>query len=87
MTFVAKHLDISPFYVSKVFKKELGINFVTYVTEQKIEKAKEHLRNNDMSIVDLSFVMGFPDPSYFTKVFKKVENMTPSQYRNLYQRN
>ncbi|MCT8136990.1 helix-turn-helix domain-containing protein [Anaerobacillus sp. CMMVII] len=82
LTYVADQMNLSSYYLSKLFKKELGVNFVKYVTERKMEKAKELLKNIDIPIVNIAFEIGYPEPSYFTKVFKKVENMTPSQYRN-----
>lgn len=86
LTYVAERMNFSSYYLSKVFKKELGVNFVKYVTERKMDKAKELLKDNDIPIVNIAFEIGYPEPSYFTKVFKKVENMTPSQYRNQYSR-
>ncbi|QOY36662.1 helix-turn-helix domain-containing protein [Anaerobacillus isosaccharinicus] len=86
LTYVAERMNFSSYYLSKVFKKELGVNFVKYVTERKMDKAKELLKDDDIPIVNIAFDIGYPEPSYFTKVFKKVENMTPSQYRNQYSR-
>jgi two-component system, response regulator YesN len=86
LTYVAEEMGLSSYYLSKIFKKELGINFVKYVTERKMEKAKELLKNIEIPIVNIAFEIGYPEPSYFTKVFKKVENMTPSQYRNQHNR-
>jgi two-component system, response regulator YesN len=86
LTYVAEQMDLSSYYLSKVFKKELGVNFVKYVTERKMEKAKALLKDIEIPIVNIAFEMGFPEPSYFTKVFKKIENMTPTQYRNQHTR-
>lgn len=82
LSFVAEKTEISSYYLSKIFKKEMGQNFITYVTERKIERAKELLRNKEIPIINISFELGFTEPSYFTKVFKKVEGITPSHYRN-----
>ncbi len=84
LTYVAEKMNLSSYYLSKIFKKELGINFVRYVTERKIEKAKELLRNVDIPVVHVARAIGYSEPSYFTKVFKRVETITPSQYRNQY---
>lgn len=86
LSYVAERMNLSSYYLSKIFKKELGVNFVKYVTERKMDKAKELLKDNEIPIVNIAFEIGYPEPSYFTKVFKKVENMTPSQYRNQYSR-
>ncbi|RXJ00627.1 helix-turn-helix domain-containing protein [Anaerobacillus alkaliphilus] len=86
LTYVAEKMNLSSYYLSKMFKKELGVNFVKYVTDRKMEKAKELLKNFDVPIINIAFAIGYAEPSYFTKVFKRVENMTPSQYRNQFYR-
>ncbi|RKD32748.1 response regulator transcription factor [Thermohalobacter berrensis] len=78
---VADYIGLSPYYLSRLFKKELGINFITYVTERKIEKGKDLLANTDMPISNIALELSFKEPNYFTKVFKKIVGLTPSQYR------
>lgn len=78
---VANYVGLSPCYLSKLFKRELEINFVTYVTECRIEKAKELLENTDMPVLNIALELGYNEPNYFSKVFKKIVHMTPSQYR------
>lgn len=77
----AEHVHLSPFYLSKLFKKELKINFVSYVMERKIEKAKDLLRNTDMPVINIAMELNYKEANYFSKVFKKVTGMTPSEYR------
>lgn len=77
----AEHVHISPFYLSKLFKKELKINFVSYVMERKIEKAKDLLENTDMPVLNIAMELNYKEANYFSKVFKKVTGMTPSAYR------
>ncbi|AOT72706.1 response regulator [Geosporobacter ferrireducens] len=79
---VAKHVGLSPFYLSKLFKKQVGINFIEYVTKKKIEKAKDLLIHTNMPVINIALELGFHEPNYFSKVFKKVEGITPSQYRD-----
>lgn len=79
---VADYVNLSPSYLSKVFKKELDINFSTYLTKRRIERAKELLENTDMPILNIAIELSYNESNYFSKVFKKVEGMTPSQYRN-----
>lgn len=79
---VAKYVNLSPYYLSKLFKKELGINFIDYITYFRMEKAKELLRDSDMPIINISIELGYNEPNYFSKVFKKSFGMTPSQYRS-----
>lgn len=77
----AEHVHISPFYLSKLFKKELKINFISYVMERKIEKAKDLLENTDMPVLNIAMELNYKEANYFSKVFKKVTGMTPSAYR------
>jgi two-component system response regulator YesN len=77
----AEHVHLSPFYLSKLFKKELKINFVSYVTDRKIDKAKELLETTDLPILNIALDLNYQEPNYFSKVFKKVVGMTPSEYR------
>ena len=78
----ASHCRLSSFYFSKLFKKEKGITFIDYLTGKRISKAKKLLLNSNLSIKEISAGTGYSDPNYFTKVFKKVEYVSPSVYRN-----
>lgn len=77
----AKVANMSPFYLSKLFKKETEVNFVSYVSMKKIQKAKEWLVNTDEPIGNIAMELGYNEPNYFSKVFKKVEGVTPTSYR------
>lgn len=79
---VASISNISPYYFSKLFKKEMGMNFTAYVTKYKMEKAKEMLRNTDIPIVNIASELGYYECGYFTKIFKKTEGVTPTAYRS-----
>ncbi|MBE6068354.1 MAG: helix-turn-helix transcriptional regulator [Clostridium lundense] len=79
---VASVSNLSPYYFSKLFKKEIGMNFTTYVTKHKIEKAKWMLKNTDIPIVNIASELGYYECGYFTKVFKKIEGITPTEYRS-----
>ncbi|QNO14013.1 response regulator [Alkalicella caledoniensis] len=82
---VAEYVHLNPHYFSKLFKKELDVNFVNYVTHRKIEYAKELLRFTDIPIINISMELSYNEPNYFSKVFKKVVGSTPTDYRNLYE--
>ncbi len=84
---VAKNINITPHYLSKIFKKEVGVNFVTYVTDRKIDLAKEMLADKNIPIVNISISLAFKQPNYFSKVFKKKVGVTPSEYREQYLKN
>lgn len=72
---------LSPAYFSRVFKKEMGTTFNSFLNEVRIEKSKSLLRNNDLKMVDIALRVGFESQSYFTKVFKKLTGVSPLQYR------
>ncbi len=68
-------------YLSVLFKKETGQNFIDYLTMIRIEKAKELLAQNRLKIVDVSNKVGYPNAKHFCMVFKKVVGLSPTQYR------
>jgi two-component system, response regulator YesN len=71
-------------YFSTLFKKETGMNFLEYVTIVRIKAAKQMLSDSKRSILDISHEVGYNDFKHFTKQFKKVTSLTPSEYRKLY---
>ncbi len=78
---VSKYVNISPYYFSKLFKEEAGENFIEYLTRVRIAHAKELLRKPNLSIKEICIMSGYSDPSYFSRIFKKQEDVTPSEYR------
>ncbi len=72
---------LNPQYISQLFKSEIGVGFLAYLTNIRMEKAKELLLTTDCSIGEISEKCGYGDFRVFTKVFKKNEGVTPSQYR------
>lgn len=75
---------ISPSYFSRLFAKETGDNFSSYLAQMKIKWAKQLLEVTDMPVSQISDELGFNDPGYFIKTFKKYEEITPSLYRKYY---
>jgi len=80
---VAKEIYISPFYLCHLYKEELQTTFGEFLTKTRIDAAKSFLRESDMSLAQIALEVGYPDQSYFTKVFKKIEQITPKTYRRL----
>ncbi len=78
---LAEHTYVSTYYLSRMFKKELGKNFVEYLNEVRIEKAKELLKDNKYKTYEVAELVGIQDPHYFSKIFKKYVNMTPTEYK------
>lgn len=79
--------NISPSYFSKIFKREMGCNFSTYVNALKISKAKELLEKTDQTVNHISLDLGYDDCGYFIKLFKKHYQVTPAIYRKKYRKN
>ncbi len=77
---VAEAVAISPQYFSKIFKKELGVNFIDYLTKVRIEHAKVMLKEKSLSIKEICYQIGYNDPNYFSRLFKKVEGVSPTEY-------
>jgi len=80
---VASHVFLSPSYFSKVFKDEMKCNFNTYLNKVRIEMSKKLLADESIPLVDISNLVGYEDQSYFTKVFKKLTNISPGKYREM----
>lgn len=80
---VAEHFNISPKYLSKMIKSKLGVGFSQYVSMIKIEKAKKLLINTDYRMSDIMNMTGFTSKTTFLRVFKKLEGVTPSEYREM----
>jgi two-component system response regulator YesN len=83
---VASFVQISSFYLSKLFKKELGQNFIDYLTGIRIRKAKALLTDPLNTVKDACYRVGYHDPNYFARVFKKITGMTPTEYQSQYMR-
>lgn len=78
---VSRFVNISPYYFSKLFKEESGENFIEYLTRVRISHAKELLKDPLLSIKEICVRSGYSDPNYFSRIFKKQEDVTPSEYR------
>ncbi|QOR66914.1 response regulator [Cytobacillus suaedae] len=74
-------VGLSPIYISKMFKEKLGVNYIDFLTECRIEKAKKMLADPEKSIKEITLEIGYHEPNYFSKVFKKMCNVTPREYR------
>lgn len=79
---VAKAVEISSSYLSMIFKQETGINFVAYLNEFRIEKAKELLKGTNLKIYEIAEKVGFASPYYFSRVFKDLTGCSCKEYRD-----
>lgn len=78
---VAEHVYLSPSYLSRLFRQEVGKTFLEYLTEVRIEKSKELLRQPELRLADIAERTQFGTANNFIKVFKKHQGITPGQYR------
>lgn len=77
----AHHVGVSSYYFSKIFKASVGKNYMDYLTDLRIEKAKDMMESGSGSIKEICYEVGYNDPNYFSRVFKKIEGVTPSEYK------
>lgn len=78
---VAANVGMSPSYFSSIFSKEVGHTFVEYLTEVRMEKAKELLMCSSLKTSEIGFEVGYKDPHYFSYIFKKTQGCSPKEYR------
>jgi AraC-like DNA-binding protein len=77
----ARFVYVSTSYLSKIFKKETGYTIKNYLNKLRIEESKKLMMDKSLSLVTISNTVGFEDQSYFSKVFRKCEGISPRQYR------
>ena len=80
---IGKEVYLTDTYVSLLFKQETGKTVNEYLTHYRIERAKELLKDPSQKLYDICFAVGYADPSYFSKLFKKATGLTPSAYRDI----
>lgn len=78
---ISEHFYISREYISRKFKQEFNVNISDYIVKIRMNKAKSLLKNSQLKIYDIANMIGYQDDKYFRKVFKKVEGITPNEYR------
>lgn len=79
---VAKAINISANYLSAAFSQKMGVPFVEYITEKRMAKAKELLRQTNKRSGEIGADVGYHDPRYFSFVFKKTQGCSPKEYRS-----
>ena len=78
---VSRRVGISPYYFSKIFKEDTGEGFIEYLTRIRLEKAKDLLATTEHSMKEICSMVGYGDPNYFSRSFKKNVGLTPTEYK------
>lgn len=86
ITDAAKSMGISQRRLSEIFREEENTTFVSYLTKFRVEKAKEYILKGDLSVKEVSEMVGITNDTYFYKLFRNVCGMTPSEYKKYYNR-
>lgn len=81
---LASMFFINKYYLTKIFKEIYGIPINGYILQKRVTKAKQLLRFSDMSIDEIGSVCGMNDANYFSRMFKKIEGISPSEYRKIW---
>lgn len=81
---LAEHTRLSTNYLSRLFKKEIGVPVSDYIREKKIETAQNMLKYCDYSLIEIANYLSFSSQSHFIQSFKKIVGLTPKKYRDLY---
>ena len=79
---ICTYLSVSRNYFSSLFKRDTGISLWAYLTAIRMGKARELLRETDLRSHEIAYAVGYDNPSYFSKLFKKLHNQTPNEYRS-----
>lgn len=81
LNLLADVFHLNPQYIGQLFKNEIGVNFLSYLTNIRMERAKKLLVSTDLPVSEVAQRSGYADYRVFTKTFKKAGGVTPSQYR------
>ena len=79
---VAQKVNMSSFYLSKLFKEETGETFINYVTDRRLEKSCKLLKETEKSVKEITADVGYNDQNYFSKLFKNKYGLSPTEFRN-----
>ena len=78
---VADFVQLSPSYFSTLFRQVVGMNFREYLCQVRVEESKRLLLSTDFALADIAVSVGFPDQSYYCKVFRRIVGVSPGKFR------
>ena len=81
---IAEEFDYNPDYLSTLFKKTTHVSLIHFINKTRIDISKTLITNYEVTVKEAAYSCGFSDEKYFMKTFKKMENLTPSQYRKVF---
>ena len=81
LTKVAEKVGVTPGYLTTLFAQTVGCGFIDYLNKIRVERACNYLHDGQLKIYEVAYKVGFKDEKYFTRVFKKIKNDSPSEYR------
>lgn len=79
---LAEQFHVESSYFSKVFRQETGETIMVYITRTRMEKARTYMKDPEINLTEIAFLVGYDDYTYFNRVFRKVMGMSPRDYRN-----
>jgi len=82
VSWIGQSLQSSPEYLSQLFRGTMGKSLIGYITERKVNRARDLLESSTLNISEISRACGYDDPSYFTRIFRKETGFPPRQYRD-----
>lgn len=81
---LADFMHLNKNYICQLFKKEVGMTYIAYLNQYRVEQSKILLRNSDKQLAEISEDVGYTDPTYFSRIFKKLTEISPNKYRQTY---
>lgn len=86
-TMIAEHFQVTPNYLSTVFHQKTGFTIMRFLTELRINRAKEILAEGAVQIQEAAELVGYFNPRHFTNLFKKIEGLSPTEYKQMLKKN
>ena len=80
---MADYSGVSSFYLSKLFKEEKGVTFINFISDKRLEKARQLLSDTELSIKEITAEVGYNDQNYFSRIFKNKYGISPKEYRQI----
>lgn len=81
MAHISDKLEVSSSYLSKILKKETGLSFIDFLTNTRIEKAIQIMKDPSVKIYDVAELVGYNNQHYFSRAFKKIIGVSPTEYK------